>query len=181
VNSSGAPEFRFAAERSILEIIEPVLRTRDEVAAGLRVRWELLHLLQLSVRSLEDTGARVAAAQIAGVIALWTQLDTFEEALPKALAWLAWTALLAAITVLGVRITPRRLTTFWRRLDISSGIAAEAFDEGREEEILAELSDALRSQRDRLQKAVRTSVMLGIAALGLAALAYAVDKGLYAP
>jgi hypothetical protein len=140
-----------------------------------------LHLLQLSVRSLEDTGTRVAAGQVAGVIALWTQLGTFEESVPKALAWLAWAALLAAIAALGVRLTPRRLSAFWRRLDIRSAISAETFDESQEEEILDELSDALRSQRDRLQRAVRTSLMLGIAGLGLAAVAYAVDKGLYAP
>jgi len=43
--------------------MEPLLRTRDEVSAGIRVGWELLHLLQLSVRSLEDTATRVVAAK----------------------------------------------------------------------------------------------------------------------
>src|SRR5215204_5217780 len=57
--------------------IEPLLRTRDDVGAGMRVGWELLHLLQLSVRSLEDTATRVVAAQVAGLVALWTQLYTF--------------------------------------------------------------------------------------------------------
>jgi hypothetical protein len=140
-----------------------------------------LHLLQLSVRSLEDSGTRVVAGQVAGVIALWTQLYTFEESVPKALAWLAWAAVLVSIIVLGVRIMPRRLSVFWRQLDVGSAIFAEAFDEDAEEKILDELSAALRSQRDRLQRAVRTSIMLGLAGLGLAAIAYAVDKGLYAP
>ena len=46
---------------------------------------------------------------------------------------------------------------------------------------MEELSAALRSQRDRLERAIRTSVALGIAGLGVVALAYVVDKGLYAP
>jgi hypothetical protein len=176
-----ASVFRFAARRSILTTIEPLLRTRDDIAARIRVGWELLHLLQLSVRSLEDTGTRVVAGQIAGVIALWTQLYTFEEALPKAFAWLAWTVLLVGIAVLGMRITPRRLSVFWRQLDLSSESSLEPLDEGDEVAILGELSAALRSQRERLQRAVRTSVVLGIAGLGLAALAYVVDKAFYAP
>jgi hypothetical protein len=158
-----------------------VFRTRDDVAAGIRVGWELLHLLQLSVRSLEDTGTRVVAAQIAGVIALWTQLYTFEESVPKTLAWLAWGALLASVSVLATRITPRRLSVFWRQLDLSGEIRRGSLDESDEVEIIEELSAALRSQRERLQRAVRTSVAIGILGLGLAALAYVVDKALYAP
>ncbi len=157
------------------------MRTRDDVAAGIRVGWELLHLLQLSVRSLEDTGTRVVAAQIAGMIGLWTQLYTFEESVPATLAWLAWGVLLASITVLAARITPRRLSAFWRRLDSSGEIWPESLEESDEAQIIEELSAALRSQRERLQRAVRTSVALGIVGLGLAALAYVVDKGLYAP
>ncbi len=162
--------------------MEPLLRTRDEVAAGIRVGWELLHLLQLSVRSLEDTATRVVAAQIAGVIALWTQLYTFEEAAPATLAWAAWGVVLLSIALLGLRIPPRRLSAFWRGLDASSDSRLnEPLDEEQEAGIVAELSTALRAQRDVLQHAVRTSVALGIAGLVLTALAYVVDKGFYAP
>jgi hypothetical protein len=176
IHSRAAP---FRSGRFILGAIEPVLRTRDEVAAGIRVRWELLHLLQLSVRSLEDSGTRVIAGQVAGLIALWTQLYTFEEDVPKALAWFAWAALVVSIVVLGVRIMPRRLSFFWQQLDFSSGMSAESFDEAEEERIIGELSTALRSQRDRLQRAVRTSIALGLTGLAVAAVAFAVDKGLY--
>lgn len=162
--------------------MEPLLRTRDEVAAGIRVGWELLHLLQLSVRSLEDTATRVVAAQLAGVIALWTQLYTFEETAPETLAWTAWGVVIVSIALLGMRITPRRLSAFWQRLDASSGSRCdEPLDEEQEAGIVEELSTALRAQRDRLQRAVRTSVGLGIAGLVLTALAYVVDKGFYAP
>jgi hypothetical protein len=88
--------------------------------------------------------------------------------------------LLVSIGILAVRITPRRLSDFRRHLDARSAIAAEAFEEGEEEKIIDELSHALRSQRDGLQRAVRTSVLLGIAGLGLA-VAYVVDKGFYGP
>lgn len=44
------------------------------MSPGIRVGLELLHLLRPSVRRLEDTATRVAAAQIAGVVALWTQV-----------------------------------------------------------------------------------------------------------
>jgi hypothetical protein len=42
------------------------------------------------VSSLEDGATRVAAAQVAGLIALWTQLYTFEDGPPEVLAWAAW-------------------------------------------------------------------------------------------
>jgi hypothetical protein len=136
----------------------------------------LLHLLQLSVRSLEDTATRVVAGQIAGLIALWTQLGTFEEPLPKALAWAAWVLLIASISVLGVRITPRRLSIFWQHLDFGRELSAEPLDEREEARILNNLSDALRAQRDQLRLAIRQSVFLGLTGLGAAALGYIIDK-----
>lgn len=160
--------------------MEPLLRTRDDLASGIRVGWELLHLLQLSVRSLEDTVTRVVAAQIAGLIALWTQLYTFEERVPAALAWIAWGVLLLSIGLLGYRITPRRLSEFWQRLDArSSSPCDDPLEEAEEVEIVAELTAALRAQRDRIHWAVRSSVALGIFGMALVALAYVVDKGLY--
>jgi hypothetical protein len=164
-----------------LTAVEPLLRTRDDISAGIRVGWELLHLLQLSVRSLEDTATRVVAAQIAGLIALWTQLYTFEEAIPRSLVWAAWGVLILSIGLLGMRITPRRLAVFWRRLDQGWGARCdEPLDEPEEAAIVDELTAALRTQRDRLQRGVRASTVLGLAGLALAALAYIVDKAFYA-
>ena len=45
-----------------------------------------LLLVELSVRSIEDTATRVVAAQVAGLIALWTQLGNFEDGPPEVLA-----------------------------------------------------------------------------------------------
>ena len=160
--------------------MEPLLRSREEATAAIRVRWELVHLLQLSVRSLEDTATRVVAAQLAGVIALWTQLYTFEEALPEALAWAAWGVVIVSVGLLGLRISPRRLTVFWQLLDAGWDSSwDEPLDEAQESRFAEGLSAALRSQRDRLQRAVRGSIALGVVGLALAALAYVVDKAYY--
>jgi hypothetical protein len=159
--------------------IEPLLRARDDADSSIRVGWELLHLLQLSVRSLEDTATRVVAGQVAGLIALWTQLYTYEEALPKGFAWAAWLLLIASISVLGIMITPRRLARFWQHIDFGSELCAEPLDESEEAKIVGNLTEALRAQRNRLQYAIRVSVGLGIAALGSAALGYLVDKAFF--
>jgi hypothetical protein len=123
----------------------------------------------------------VVAGQIAGVIALWTQLYTFEEAVPRALAFAAWAVLLAAIAVLAVHVTPRRLSRFWERLDHGCERSLGDLVEDDEVEIVVELSEALRSQRERLRRAVRLSVALGLCGLAIAAVAYVVDKAAYPP
>ena len=66
-------------------------------------------------------------------------------------------------------------------MSLLQGKSLAEYGEMKEAGIVAELSTALRAQRDRLQRAVRTSVGLGIAGLVLTALAYVVDKGFYAP
>lgn len=162
--------------------MEPLLRTRDEVGAGIRVGWELLHLLQLSVRSLEDTATRVVAGQIAGLIALWTQLYTFEEALPHAFAWAGWALITIAIWVLALRVTPRRLSRFWRHLDDWTATRCDQpLEETEEATIVQDLTVSLRAQRDHLQTGIRFSVALGIIGFGLAVVGYVVDKAFYAP
>jgi hypothetical protein len=174
--------FPFVRNERILGAVEPLLRTRDEVGAGIRVGWELLHLLQLSVRSLEDTATRVVAGQIAGLIALWTQLSTFEEALPHAFAWAGWGLITIAIWILALRVTPRRLSRFWRHLDDRSATRSdEPLEETEEATLIQELTLALREQRDHLQTGIRFSVALGMVGLALAVIGYIVDKGFYAP
>ena len=54
-----------------------------------RVGWHLLHFMRDSLTSLEEQATRVVAAQIAGLIAIWTQLGSFESGLPSALIWAA--------------------------------------------------------------------------------------------
>jgi hypothetical protein len=157
-------------------------RTRGETSSTVRIAWEILHLLQLSVRSIEDTATRVVAAQIAGLIALWTQLGTFENGPPEVLAWTAWTILLGSIAALGLVVTPRRVTRFWNRLSTSSLLVTKkALDEEDELEMVDDLCDALRAQRESLHRMLRVSIVLGLVALGVAGLAYVVEKGFYAP
>jgi hypothetical protein len=158
------------------------LRTRTDTSTSVRIAWEILHLLQLSIRSIEDTATRVVAAQVAGLIALWTQLGNFENGPPEVLAWTAWAILVGSILALGVVVTPRRVTRFWNRLATSSLLVTKtALDEEDELEMIADLSDALRAQRESLHRMLRLSIALGLVALAVAGLAYVVEKGFYAP
>jgi hypothetical protein len=89
--------------------------------------------------------------------------------------------LILSIGLLGMRITPRRLFVFWRRLDDGWGERCdEPLDELGEAAIVDDLTAALRAQRDRLQSGVKASVALGLVGLALAAAAYVVDKAFYA-
>ena len=158
------------------------LRTRADTSSTVRIAWEILHLLQLSVRSIEDTATRVVAAQVAGLIALWTQLGDFENGPPEVMAWTAWAILLGSITALGLVVTPRRVTRFWNRLATSSLLVTKsALDEEDELEMIDDLCDALRAQRESLHRMLRASITLGLVALGVTGLAYVVEKGFYAP
>lgn len=158
------------------------LRTRADTSSTVRIAWEILHLLQLSVRSIEDTATRVVAAQVAGLIALWTQLGDFENGPPEVMAWTAWAILLGSITALGLVVTPRRVTRFWNRLATSSLLVTKsALDEEDELEMIDDLCEALRAQRESLHRMLRASITLGLVALGVAGLAYVVEKGFYAP
>jgi len=74
--------------------------------------WHVLRFVQESVARLEDGATRVAAAQVAGFVALWTQLTTFERGPPRVLAWIAWAILLGALGSLAPVVTPRRLARF---------------------------------------------------------------------
>jgi hypothetical protein len=95
--------------------------------------------LQLSIRSIEDTATRVVTAQVAGLIALWTQLGNFENGPPEVLAWTAWAILVGSILPLGVVVTPRRATRFWNRLATSRLLVTKtALDEEDELEMIAD-------------------------------------------
>lgn len=158
------------------------LRTRADTSSTVRVAWEILHLLQLSVRSIEDTATRVVAAQVAGLIALWTQLGNFENGPPEVMAWTAWAIFVGSILALGVVVTPRRVTRFWNRLSTSSLLMTKSvLDEEDELEMIDDLCDALRAQRESLHRMLRVSIALGLLALTVVCVAYAIEKGFYAP
>lgn len=129
--------------------------------------------------SLEDGATRVAAAQVAGLIALWTQLDTFEDGPPEVLAWAAWVSIIVAVSLLGPLITPRRLARFWAGLPLKSLLA---YDEPvKEQELITELCETMQRQINRLRRGMTFSIALGLTGLMLAAVAFAVEKAFYAP
>jgi hypothetical protein len=153
----------------------------QELAPAVRVAWEMLHLVELSVRRLEETATRVVAAQVAGLIALWTQLGNFENGPPEALAWGAWAILLVSIVGLGVVVTPRRVSRFWTALSDSAPTVESQLDEAGELELIDMLAGLLRAQRASIHRLLQLSIQLGVAALVVAGLAYIVEKAFYAP
>jgi hypothetical protein len=153
----------------------------QDVAPAVRVAWEMLHLVQLSVRSIEETATRVVAAQVAGLIALWTQLGEFEDGPPEVLAWAAWAVLVVSIVGLGVVVTPRRVSRFWTALSDSAPTVESQLDEAGELELIGRLAGHLREQRARIHGLLQLSIALGLAALVVAGLAYVAEKAFYAP
>jgi hypothetical protein len=156
-------------------------RMSEDLGPAVRVAWEVLHLVELSVRATEDTATRVVAAQVAGLIALWTQLGQFENGPPEVLAWSAWAVLLVSIVGLGVVVTPRRVNRFWTALSNSAPTSQSQLDEAGELELIGNLADLLREQRTKIHGLLQLSIVLGIAALVLAGLAYVAEKAFYAP
>jgi hypothetical protein len=156
-------------------------RTSPDLAPAVRVAWEMLHLVELSVRSIEDTATRVVAAQVAGLIALWTQLGNFENGPPEVLAWAAWAILLGSIVGLGIVVTPRRVNRFWTALSNSAATSESQLDEAGELELIGSLANLLREQRASIHGLLQLSIGLGLAALVVAGLAYVAEKAFYAP
>jgi hypothetical protein len=132
-----------------------------------------------TLTSLEDSATRVAAAQVAGMIALWTQLYTFEDGVPEVMAWAAWVAVILALAVLGPLVTPRRLARFWAKLPLGNLLA---YDEpAKEQKLIGELCATMQGQIIRLRRGMTLSIILGLIGLGLAAVAFVLEKAFYAP
>jgi hypothetical protein len=132
--------------------------------------------------ALEETASRVLAAQVAGTIALWTQLHTFEDGPPEVMAWLALLLLAGSICFLGLFLRPRRLVRFWDRAIPDEVFAVKRSVTPEEEGTIVEhISMAMRRQRDSLERGIRVSIPLGLLALSLITIAYALEKRWYAP
>lgn len=143
------------------------------------VAWELLEFGRESVASLEDGATRVAAAQVAGLIALWTQLGTFEDGPPEVLAWLAWGLLIVSVSLLAPTVTPRRLARFWEGMLTTDILAIDST--AKEEEIVRSLSEAMEGHMRRVRRGMAASVVIAVLALAAVALAYVLEKAFYAP
>ena len=138
--------------------------------------WEFVHFLSGHLASLETRAAIIMPAQVAALIAVWTQLYTFEEDLPHALAWAAWAALILGLVEAAWLITPNRLSR-----SSLVGYGLDARPEGSRAEIVEELSAIVQQRVRRLHIGLIVSVGLTVFALGLLVLAYVVDKIFYAP
>jgi hypothetical protein len=145
----------------------------------LLIAWELLEFGRESVASLEDGATRIAAAQVAGLIALWTQLGTFEDGPPEVLAWLAWGLLVVSVSLLAPTVTPRRLARFWEGMLTTDILAIDST--AKEEEIVRSLSVAMEGHMRRVRRGMAVSVVIAVFALAAVALAYVLEKAFYAP
>jgi hypothetical protein len=142
-----------------------------------RVGWHLLQFMRDSLTSLEEQATRIAAGQIAGLIALWTQLHTFEAGPPRSLAWAAWAVLLFAIVRLAPLVTPRRLARFWKGLPVKGALTSgDCIDCDAEARLIVELTEATERQMNRIRSGLNVSIALGCLALGFAALGYVIEK-----
>lgn len=95
-----------------MSAVTPLPASEPGAFHAVETAWHALAVVQASVTSMEESAARIVAAELAGLIALWTQLFTFERA-PQVLAWSAWLALAGALLLLAPVVTPRRLARFW--------------------------------------------------------------------
>ncbi len=145
----------------------------------LGVAWELLEFMREATASMEDGATRIAAVQVAGLIALWTQLGTFESGPPQVLAWIAWGLLTVSIALVGPIVTPRRLARFWERTVIADVLAVDSLD--KEEQLIRAVHATMEGQMRRLRRGMRASVVFGVVALGIVVIAYGVEKAFYAP
>jgi hypothetical protein len=118
---------------------------------------------------------------VAGFVALWTQLKTFESGPPRVLAWIAWALLLGALGSLAPVVTPRRLARFWASILPRAGDAVgQAVPAAQELKVVEDLIDRLADQHARMYRHLRASIVLSLLAVGMAALAYVIEKTFYA-
>ena len=120
---------------------------------------------------------RVAAAQIVGLIALWTQLYTFNEVVPAILAWMALLLLVVSVLYLARLVTPRRLASFWESVPTPDALTGDGEMSIEEEaEIVRRLTVSMRRQMEHLRHGLRRGITIALVALGVALLGYVIEK-----
>lgn len=150
---------------------------RSSDARSVDVSWQLLAFYRESLRTLEENAMRVAAAQIVGLIALWTQLYTFNELVPAILAWTALILLVVSVFFLARLVTPRRLTKFWESVptpDVLTGDGELPLEE--EAEIVRRLTVSMREQMESLRHGLRRGIAIALIALTAALIGYVIEK-----
>ena len=138
----------------------PAARELTIVAA-----WNLLNQARASFTSLETRAAIIAPSVVGGLIAVWTQLDTFDSGLTRSLVWASWGVLVGALALLATLIAPQRA--------LHSSIAP-AYDD--ELVYVTGMLRSLQSHTRRLHVALELSVGLSMLGLALIVVAYVVEK-----
>jgi hypothetical protein len=119
--------------------------------------WEVLHVLETELVSYETRATIIFPLLVLGLVTLWTQLFTFEEAVPRTLAWTAWS------------VRPRRLTGHLVR------------SQRDERDKLADLGREVDARIGELARGLDRCIALALAGLAFAVLAYLIDKTFYPP
>src|SRR5437879_12198338 len=118
------------------------------------VGWHLLHFTRDSLTSLEEQATRVLAAQIAGLVAIWTQLHTFDRGVPRSLVWAAWAFARVAPARLAPLVTPKRLGHFWTGLPAKDALRRDNhLDCEADSRLITELSETADRPHDRMRRA----------------------------
>jgi hypothetical protein len=146
----------------------------DAIEHSLEEGWDFIHFLGSHVESMETRAAIIVPTQLAGAIALWTQLYTFEETIPHALAWAAWSLLIVGLIVAAWITTPGRI-----RKDSVVGHGLNCRPTTSREALVNEICEILHARVRILHLGMRISVGISILALTLVVLAYALDKTYY--
>lgn len=163
-----------------MSAVAPPPRTEPQRADQLHAvetAWRALAVVQASVTSMEESATRIVAAQLAGLIALWTQLFTWNDPVPRAFAWAAWILLVVSLLLLAPVVTPRRLARFWTSiLPAAAGVGAAAPQPALELAVVEELLETFMAQRGRMARGLRRSIVLSAVALVLVVTSYALEK-----
>lgn len=146
----------------------------DSNEYSIEERWDFVHFLGSHIESMETRAAIIVPAQLAGAIALWTQLYTFEETIPRTLAWIAWAALIVGLSVAAWITTPGRI-----RRDSVIGQGLRAHPSTNREALVGEICGILHARLRVLNVGMRLSIGISMLALALVVLAYALDKIFY--
>lgn len=123
---------------------------------------------------METRAAIVVPTQLAGAIALWTTLYTFEETIPHTLAWVAWALLIVGLIVAAWITTPGRI-----RRDSVVGYGLKRRPMTDREPLVRELCGILHTRVRVLHLGMRICFGISIVALALVVLAFALDKAFY--
>ena len=145
----------------------------DSIDYSEKEGWDFVHFLGSHVE-VWTRAAIILPAQLVGAIALWTQLYTFEEIIPRTLAWVAWAALIVGVIVAAWITTPRRI-----RRESVIGYGLKARPSTNPKALVDEICGMLHARVRVLHVGMRASVGISMLALALIVLAYAIDKTLY--